>query len=289
MFLNYESILMGVLFGVLVVGFILLWFTHFKVEEGHLAVLTRFGAVVRDPINVRLFEPGGHFKLPWDKVITFSIMERIIDLSGEKSGKHAMTSDGTVVRLDSKIRISPSKNDCYSYLFELKNPMGYIRESFICILRNEIANFVLNPDQLGSYFELRRDRKRLNDLVESSCCEQISGGFGIKFCGVDLIDIVPPHELEEALNGIQDAKINSEILYKRAEADASQKIAAAEQGVAISQKRAEANKKELEALALSIRKLIHSQMIDNYLEHRQIELLGHSKLILKQYQGEAQW
>jgi len=301
--MDLVSLFFGFGIGLFLFGLIILWHSQFKVEEGHLAILTCFGAVVRSEIQkensnktikldfientgIKLFQPGIHWKKPWEKTILFSVMERVIDLSGEKGGKYAMAADGTVLRLDSKIRFFPKINDIYSYLFELKNPMGHIREMFTCIIRNEIANFKndLSDDNeaLGSYSLIRRDRKRLNEEVDYHCRDQIGEAYGIQFLGVDLIDIVPPHELESALNGIQNARTEAEILYSRAEADARQKVISAEQGVEISKIRAESVALELQILAKMIKSLIVEGEVNTYLNHRKTELVGDSKMLFMQ-------
>ncbi|MEY4616050.1 MAG: hypothetical protein RJB66_1010 [Pseudomonadota bacterium] len=280
-----------------------LWLAYFHVEEGHLAVLVRFGAVVleghknasssqsreaelTDSKPMQLYSPGGHWKFPWDKVIIFSTMERVIDLSGEEGGKYAMAADGTVLRLDSKIRFFPKSSSYYSYLFELKNPMGHIKEMFICVIRNEIANFkgssTSTEEILGSYSEIRRERKLLNQQVEYICRSQIGSSYGIQFLGVDLIDIVPPQELESALNGIQNAKTEADTMYSKAEADTRQKVLAAEQGVEIAKVRAESVANELRILAKTIKGLMAEGNADHYLAHRRAELLGDSKLVFLQ-------
>jgi regulator of protease activity HflC (stomatin/prohibitin superfamily) len=300
---DLSSLLLGISLGALLLGLILTWLSYLRVEEGHLAVLTRFGEVVCESFQgselsaprkldfteskpVKLFRPGVHWKRPWDQVVVFSTMERVIDLSGEEGGKYAMAADGTVLRLDSKIRFFPKENDYYSYLFELKNPMAHIREMFTCIIRNEIANFrgefSGDQDVLGSYSVIRRDRKRLNEQVEFICKDQIGVSYGIQFRGVDLIDIVPPQELEVALNGIQNAKTEAETMFARAEGDTRQKIVAAEQGVEIAKIRAESVAMELQTLAKMIKKLFKDGNIDDYLFHRKTELLGDSKMVFLQ-------
>ncbi len=278
---------MGMALGGLFLIIFLFWRSYFYVEEGHLAVLTRFGAAVKNNNHgLALFNPGGHWKYPWDKVITFSIMEGVIDLSGEKSGKYAMAADGTVLRLDSKIRFTPKSGDYYSYLFELKNSKGHIREMFTCLVRNEIANFQEEDDlaneALDSYSIIRRNRKRLNEQVDLVCKNQIGHAYGLQFYGVDLLDIVPPHELESALNGIQNAQTEAETLYARAEGESRQKLAAAEQGVEIAKIRSEAITLELHTLAKTIRKLILDGSINSYLTHRRTEMLGDSKMLFMQ-------
>lgn len=287
---SIESFLVGVGIGSLALIGYLLKTAFFRVDEGHLAVLTRFGRALAEGSSLRLAGPGGHWKWPWDQVITFSVMERVLDLTGEDGGQSAMASDGTLLRLDSKIRFRPLAERAYSYLFELKNPMQHVRDTFICIIRNEIANFGpasaanKEDDILGSYHLIRRDRYRLNEHVDKACQAQLGAAHGIQFCGVDLIDIVPPQELETSLNGIQNAKAEAETLYAKAEADSRQRLAAAERYVGIQKTRAEASAVELAKVAEVITELVNDGNIDQFLDHKKTELFGNSRIVFQQRQ-----
>jgi regulator of protease activity HflC (stomatin/prohibitin superfamily) len=279
-------------------GVWVLWTSHFAVEEGHLAVLTRFGALVKaknagaqgtdsaEESSPHLFRPGPNWKFPWDKVHTFSTMERVIDLTGEEGGNSAMAADGTVIRLDSKIRFKPKKGNYYSYLFELREPMLHLRELFKGILHGEIACFanqsLSEMDFVGSYSEIRRNRTRFNDQMDVACRDRAGSTYGIEFLGVDLIDIVPPQELETALNGIQKAKSEADTLYAKAEADARQKIEAAREGLEISRLKAQAKVRGYETLAKAIQNLDANGSFAAYHRHRKTELLGDAKLVFVQ-------
>lgn len=302
-----SHFLVGVFLSFVLAAIVWVWKSVFKVEEGHAAVLTHFGAVVFENetltavasegavSNVRdldfieqkklkIFEPGIHWVWPWEKAHCFSTMERILDLSGPDGGRHAMTSDGTILRIDSKIRFRPLEKHLYSYMFDLKNPMEHIKELFTCLIRNEIANFRNSKvdgdcrEFVGSYAELRRDRNHFNFLLEDFCQKQIGSFYGVKFNAVDLIDILPPPELESALNAIQNAKTEAQTIYSRAEADSRQRIAAAEQGVEIAKIRAQAAAKEIQTIAGVLAQLLDQGSLNHYLQHRRTELMTDSRL-----------
>src|SRR5882672_4280597 len=100
-------LIVGLLAGAVMYLLVLGYRSSFRVEQGYLAVLTNFGAVVSDGEDakaLRLFEPGLHFKWPWQKVHRVAIMEQNLDLSGELGGQMAMAEDGTVLRFDSILR-----------------------------------------------------------------------------------------------------------------------------------------------------------------------------------------
>jgi regulator of protease activity HflC (stomatin/prohibitin superfamily) len=213
-------------------------------------------------------------------------MERILDLSGQDNGRYAMAADGTMLRLDSKIRFQPKRENYFSYLFELKNPMEHIKEMFTCLLRNEIANYSSStPNEdgfIGSYSEIRKDRSRLNYEMETFCKTKIGQKYGIKFNGVDLIDILPPQELETALNAIQNAKAEADTMYARAEADVRQRILAAEQGVEIAKIKAQAAALDIQTQGNAIEKILDLGLFNHYLRHRRTEILGDARLTFVQ-------
>ena len=157
---------------------------------------------------------------------------------------------------------------------------------FSCIIRNEIANFDQkvegNEDLLGAYYMIRRERELLNRRVDSACTEQFAKSCGIQFSGLDLIDILPPHELESALNGIQSAKTSAATMFAKAEADSRQKILAAKENVEIERLRAESMVQELNTIVTHIEGSLKNNTIEKYLTHRRTELLGDSKFIFLQ-------
>jgi regulator of protease activity HflC (stomatin/prohibitin superfamily) len=301
--------LLGLTSSLIFITMACLCLSFFRVQEGHFAVLTRFGAVVycenlqnkkdsesevltRSNLNkldfvdhkkIKLYSPGIHFVWPWEKAYCYSKMERVLDLSGPEGG-HAMTADGTILRLDAKIRFTPLENHLYSYMFELKNPMNHLKELFTCLIRNEIANFKNNKldddsrEFIGSYDEIRRDRNHLNFLIEDFCQKQIGNIYGVQLNGVDLIDILPPPELEIALNGIQNAKTEAKTIYSKAEADSKQRLTAAEQGVQISKTKAQATAIEIQTIAGVLDMLLNQGSLSYYLQHRRTELMNDSRL-----------
>ena len=168
---------MGLIVGLSIWGLLALRRCFFRVDEGHIAVLTRFGAALSQPGKhdvLVTYGPGLHGKLPWDHPIVISMMEQTLDLSGQAGGRSAMADDGTVLRFDSILRYQPVAQELEQFLFGLKAPLEHITSLFTCLLRNEIANFrapetsapadALQVDftQAGSYALIRRERNRLN-------------------------------------------------------------------------------------------------------------------------------
>lgn len=277
----------------------------FRVEEGHVGVLVSFGAARFRDASKKLLEvhrPGLHVKRPWEHVISVSMKEQQLELSGEKGGQQAMAEDGTVLRFDSILRYAPVEENLAHFLFAVKKPMSHITGLFSCLLRNEIANFrgvppmkksgaslatvesdLAPPSRLdfeteaGSYALIRRERKLLNQRIEDFCKGKIGDRYGVKFNAVDLTDILPPDELAEALNAVIQARSEAEAAFYRAEGECQQRILAASEGVAIAKTRGEAVETEIVRLAEFLKVLDDGGTLDAYVARRKAEVLSESR------------
>lgn len=264
----------------------------FRVEEGHVAVLTTFGRAEHEGASkaLRIHRPGLAFKRPWQRVVVVSMKEQNLDLSGEEGGRMAMTDDGTILRFDSILRYVPVEKDLYRFLFGLDKPLEHITELFTCLLRNEIANFrapakramvdstrAVFDEQGGSYALIRRERNLLNGRIAEFCKAEIGDRYGVSFAAVDLKDILPPDELAEALNAVIHAKADAEAKYFRGEGECQQRILAAEAGVEIARARARATETEILALGAHLGALESAGVLDRYVKRRRSEVLAESR------------
>lgn len=271
----------------------------FRVEEGHLAVLTTFGrAETTDGKRALVtYKPGLHSKKPWQKVVNVSMKEQNLDLNAEEGGGMAMADDGTMLRLDSFVRYVPVESVLYEHLFGVERPMEHITGLFTCLLRNEIANFRGTQDeqgetlskrfdfatQAGSYALIRRERKLLNERIQQFCHERIDNRYGVRFVAVDLADILPPDELADALNAVMGAQSESEAMLFRAEGECQQRILASERGVRIARTRASAIEIEIKGLAAFLDDLETRGVLETYVSRRRSEVTSESRaLFLKE-------
>ena len=101
----------------------------------------------------------------------------------------------------------------------------------------------------------------------------------MQFHAVDLTDILPPDELADALNAVMRARTEADFLYARAEAECSQRVIAATQGIAIATQRASAIEVEMTQLASFLRELHHHHTLSPYLERRRNEVLAESRTL----------
>lgn len=291
----------GVAAGALLCAVWLLFKSSFRVREGHLAVLVAFGkaelASSKDGKRVlRTYKPGLHFKKPWERALDVSMKEQTLDL-GENHGSTAMAADGTILRLDSSVRYVPVEAELYEHLFGLERPVEHITGLFTCLLRNEIANFrghVAAPEaslstrfdfaqQAGSYALIRRERRLLNERIESFCRERIDNRYGVRFNAVDLADILPPDELADALNAVIQANSEAEALLHRTEATSQQRVLAAERGLSIAAARAQAIEIEIGKIASFLSDLEQQGVLDAYVARRRSEVTSESRtLFLKE-------
>lgn len=291
--------IVGLVLGLAVYGAYIATQLFFRVKEGHLGVVTAFGAAEKTGGKLRTYAPGLHFKKPWESVVTVSMMEQNLDLSGQEGGSSAMTEDGTVLRIDSMLRYEPMEAELEEFLFGMVSPNDHITGLFTCLLRNEIANFRLPAGrelkaeparfdfatQSGSYALIRRERGQLNDLIAQFCRNQIGDRYGVRFNAVDLTDILPPDELADALNAVIHAHTDAEARYFRAEGESQQRILAAERGVQIAKARSLAAETEIRKLGEFLADLDKSGNLGAYVARRRDEVLSESRVV---YMKEAE-
>jgi regulator of protease activity HflC (stomatin/prohibitin superfamily) len=276
---------LGFFAGVFVFALYLVGRCWFRVEEGEVAVLTNFGAALRDGQSLRRYRSGFHWKAPWQQVHSVKAMEQSLDLSGEAGGTSAMAYDGTVLRFDSNMRYLPVEERLDELLFGLRRPMEHITGLFTCLLRNEIANFgsptsaTAGDDSGGSYALIRKERRLLNERIEEFCKDKIDEKYGVRFSAVDLVDILPPDDLDRALNAVAETRAEAESAYYRSEADCSRRVVAAERGVEVAAARAKAAELEIDELASFLAELQQRGVLDRYVKRRRMEVLAQSRAL----------
>ena len=299
-------LLLGLTIGLVICALAVAFRCAFRVEEGHLAVLVTFGRAETKGGKHKLvtYGPGLHQKKPWQKVVSVSIKEQNLDLNAEEGGGTAMADDGTILRLDSFVRYVPVEDVLYEHLFGVERPLDHITGLFTCLLRNEIANFrgpapaageegaeepaALSTrfdfaGQAGSYAQIRRERRLLNERIQQFCHAKIDNRYGVRFVAVDLADILPPDELADALNAVMQAQSESEALLFRAEGECQQRILASEKGVRIARTRANAIEIEINGLAGFLDDLEARGVLDAYVARRRAEVTSESRaLFLKE-------
>ena len=286
-------IIIGVILGIAAYLALLLSRCFFRVEEGHRALLSSFGALLTAPSGEPYtYGPGLHRKAPWQIVHAVSVMEQNLDLSTQEGGRTAMAEDGTVLRFDSVLRYTPQASQLAHYVFGMRAPHEHIAGLFASLLRNEIANIrttiseperaplaLDRPAEAGSYELLRGARHQLNGRIGEFCREHLGDRYGIEFRAVDLTDMLPPDELADALNAMMRARTEAQASYARAQAACSQQVLAAERGVEIARSSACAVESEIEQLGSYLSEMHKNHTLDLYAQRRRAEVFAESRTV----------
>lgn len=277
MFIDHFGL--GILLGLISLLLSFFYRSFFSIEEGNVGIITYFGKAELDSEEkLRLYSSGAHFKWPWGKIYRLSIMEQIVDLHAEEE-KTVLANDGTVLHLEAKLRYRTNIENMYEYFFKIKDPIDHLKGLFASLLANQFAVFkgIENDDVISSYALIRKERKLLNNQLDKQCQENLQGRYGIELQSIDLIDILPPEELDKALNAVLSADVEAEAMYYRAEANCIQKKLAAKIGIEIEESKAQAIEIEILTLEKYLMELNEENVLDLYVERRKNEVLYDTK------------
>lgn len=272
-----TMLITGIVLGLVAVLAWLASRSFFRVDEGTLAVVTRFGAALRDGGKLRVYEPGLRTKLPWDKVHRVPMMEACLDLAGDNAVV-VMGRDGTSMKVDSSLRLTPLADQLETRLFAIERPEPHMRGMFTSLLRNEVANVEGQPGE-SSFAVLSRDRGRVSERIRGYCEKELGPRYGVTFQAVDLVDVMPPDDLAAALNAVVAAAADAEAALAQAEAECRKRVLAAEQGVEIAKARALGAEREIDELGLVLAELHDNGTLDRYVARRRAEVLSQSRAL----------
>jgi regulator of protease activity HflC (stomatin/prohibitin superfamily) len=270
----------------------------FRVDEGQVGLVLRFGAALHGPDGkLLLAEPGLHFKWPWDEVRIVSLREQMLTLGAGENAEQAMLNDGTVIRLQSMLRYAPRREGIPHYVFGLHHRKEHVATLFSSLLRSEIANVKAAPPTLdnpsdlpeedSSFALVRRDRMLLNRRISDFARKTFGDRYGIDFHSVDITDIHPPDELADALNAVISARAEADSTRFRSESDCAQKVMAAEHGVAIATAKASAVEAEIDELGRHLATLSTQGVLDAYVARRRSEVMSDARTLFVKDGGAA--
>lgn len=268
----------------------------YTIQQSERAVKTSFGRAQRigdkttldDPIGqelspdererytypqVRVIQPGIHFKLPWEKVYKTSIATNTVNMAWDPENSktnsggtilEAVTKDQLNIGLTGQVRFRVSERNLYAFFFGVKHPEVHIMGYFVSILRERIANFQAKSDieeantqningteeVIGaiSINDLRKNLRDLNDHMVQECLSA-PARYGIALDASLITGIDPPPDVESALAAINTAHNNVSSEISRAQAAADQTIVQSKRAVEIETLKAQAEVAPLIALA----------------------------------------
>lgn len=257
--------------------------------------------------QLRVIEPGLHFKWPWEKVHKTSVAIETFNMAfdpetptANKNGTmlEAVTKDQLNTGLTGQIRFKICEQNLYAYLFGVKDPIVHVMGYFVSVLRQLIANFEAPKDLLLagadggnstslaetagiSINDLRKNLRDINDKMYTEClCT--AARYGIVLDASLITGIEPPEEVESALAAINTAHnhVSSEISLSQAAAD--QKIVASHRAVEIETLKAQAEVQPLLSLAERLLELKKNGALDTYVRNVRLSLFDKAKRIIRE-------
>lgn len=179
------------------------------VNTGYVYILERFGQFFR------ILEPGWHFTIPFADFVRkkVSTKQQILDIEPQS----VITKDNVKISIDNVIfyKVMNAKDAVYN----IENYKSGIVYSTITNMRNIVGNMSLDEVLSG------RDKIN-NELLE--VVDQITDAYGIKILSVEIKNIIPPAEIQQAMEKQMRAERDKRAAILQAEGQKQSDIARAE-------------------------------------------------------------
>lgn len=225
------------------------------VNTGSVYVLERFGQYYKT------LQPGWHVILPFVDYVRrkISMKQQILDIQPQ----NVITKDNVNISVDNVIfyQVLNPKDAVYN----IENYVSGIMYSTITNMRNIIGDMTLDEVLAG------RDRinMKLLDIVDS-----ITDAYGIKILSVEIKNIVPPEEIQSAMEKQMKAEREKRAAILIAEGDRESSIARAEGEKRSNILRAEAEKEKNIRLAEGMKE---SQLLEAEGKAKAIEAIANAE------------
>ena len=179
------------------------------VNTGYVYILERFGQFFR------ILEPGWHFTIPFADFVRkkVSTKQQILDIEPQS----VITKDNVKISIDNVIfyKVMNAKDAVYN----IENYKSGIVYSTITNMRNIVGNMSLDEVLSG------RDKIN-NELLD--VVDQITDAYGIKILSVEIKNIIPPAEIQQAMEKQMRAERDKRATILQAEGQKQSDIARAE-------------------------------------------------------------
>ncbi|PRR78316.1 Modulator of FtsH protease HflC [Clostridium liquoris] len=179
------------------------------VNTGYVYILERFGQFFR------ILEPGWHFTIPFADFVRkkVSTKQQILDIEPQS----VITKDNVKISIDNVIfyKVMNAKDAVYN----IENYKSGIVYSTITNMRNIVGNMSLDEVLSG------RDKIN-NELLD--VVDQITDAYGIKILSVEIKNIIPPAEIQQAMEKQMRAERDKRAAILQAEGQKQSDIARAE-------------------------------------------------------------
>lgn len=235
---NTISIL--VLVAILFVILVLIFGGIVIVPQANVYIVERLGAYYRT------LDVGVHFRIPFIDVISnkISMKERVVDFNPQP----VITKDNVTMMIDTVVFFQIT--DPKLYVYGVERPILAIENLSITSLRNIIGELELD--------ETLTSRDIVNGKMRS-ILDQATDPWGIRINRVELKNIIPPQEIQDAMERQMKAERERRELILKAEGEKKSAILLAEgqkeSAILIAESKKQAAIKEAEGQALAILKI----------------------------------
>lgn len=179
------------------------------VNTGYITLVERFGQFHR------VLEPGWHFLIPFADFARkkVSTKQQILDIEPQS----VITSDNVKISIDNVIfyRVMNVKDAVYN----IDSYQSGIVYSTITNMRNIVGNMALD--------EVLSGRDRINSEL-LKVVDEITDAYGIKILSVEIKNIIPPAEIQQAMEKQMRAERDKRAVILQAEGQKQSDIARAE-------------------------------------------------------------
>lgn len=227
------------------------------VNTGYIYVVERFGQYQKS------LQPGWHFTIPFADFVRrkISTKQQILDIPPQ----NVITKDNVKISIDNVIfyKILNSKDAVYN-IEDYKSGIVY---STITNMRNIVGDMSLD--------EVLSGRDRINSkLLE--IVDEVTDAYGIKLLSVEIKNIVPPVEIQEAMEKQMKAERNKRATILEAEGQKQSQIARAE------------GEKQAKILTAEAEKEANIRRAEGMKESQLLEAEGKAKAIEEIAKAEAE-
>lgn len=251
---------MGLVIGVLVILFVVLVIIISAVKvvnTGYNYVMERFGQFYK------VLEPGWHLTIPFVDFIRkkVSVKQQILDIPPQ----NVITKDNVNISVDNVIfyQVLSAKDAVYN----IENYVQGIMYSTITNMRNILGDMTLDEVLAG------------RDLINSKLLQivdNITDAYGIKLLSVEIKNIVPPSEIQQAMEKQMRAERDKRAMILQAEGARQSEIEKAE------------GEKRSKILAAEAEKEANIRRAEGLKESQLLEAEGKAKAIEKISEADAE-
>lgn len=198
------------LWAIIILFVLIIIFSSIKVvNTGYLYVVERFGQFYK------VFEPGWHFLIPFVDYVRkrVSTKQQILDIEPQ----NVITKDNVKISIDNVIfyKVMSARDAVYN-IEDYKSGIVY---STITNMRNIVGNMSLDEVLSG------------RDVINSELLkvvDEITDAYGIKILSVEIKNIIPPAEIQQAMEKQMKAERDKRATILQAEGDKQSAIERAE-------------------------------------------------------------